>query len=208
MGVASQNSTLPCAITNFPVSWPLSSPGDVDSRVYLLFPPRRHKLPPTLRERLDPHLCPQRRRFPVSRFTKRPYVALYAIGPIFLFLNPSSLPTAPSKFSSMTRFDNRPPLIPMRASARKNLIVRNVVSMLSHPVISRARWMNEIIRWWVRSLALCPDDTKQDPVVYGSEFGGVLFLAKGPRIASASIAPAFTIHSGLEGGRDFRLELT
>ena len=29
MGVASQNSTLPCAIATFPVSLPLSSPGDV-----------------------------------------------------------------------------------------------------------------------------------------------------------------------------------
>ena len=29
MGAASQNSTLPCAITTFPVSMPLSSPGDV-----------------------------------------------------------------------------------------------------------------------------------------------------------------------------------
>ena len=29
MGVASQDSTLPCAITTFPVSLPLSSPGDV-----------------------------------------------------------------------------------------------------------------------------------------------------------------------------------
>ena len=28
-------------------------------------------------------------------------------------------------------------------------------------------------------LALCPDDAKQDPVVYGTEFG-VMFLAKGP----------------------------
>ena len=30
----------------------------------------------------------------------------------------------------------------------------------------------------VWSLALCLDDTKQDPVVYGAEFG-VVFLAKG-----------------------------
>ena len=47
----------------------------------------------------------------------------------------------------------------------------------------------------VWSLALCPDDAKQDPVVYGAEFG-VVFLAKGPRTASiqrASIASAFTI---------------
>ena len=35
----------------------------------------------------------------------------------------------------------------------------------------------------VWSLALCLDDAKQDPVVYGAEFG-VVFLAKGPRTAS------------------------
>ena len=33
------------------------------------------------------------------------------------------------------------------------------------------------------SLALCPDDVKQDPVVYGAEFG-VVFLGKRPRTAS------------------------
>ena len=31
--------------------------------------------------------------------------------------------------------------------------------------------------------ALCLDDAKQDPVVYGAEFG-VVFLAKGPCTAS------------------------
>ena len=35
MGVTSQNSTLPCAITSFPVSLPLSSPGDVWPRLPL-----------------------------------------------------------------------------------------------------------------------------------------------------------------------------
>ena len=35
----------------------------------------------------------------------------------------------------------------------------------------------------VRSLELCPDDTKQDSVVYGAKFG-VVFLSKGPRTAS------------------------
>ena len=35
----------------------------------------------------------------------------------------------------------------------------------------------------VWSLALCPDDTTQDSVVYGAEFS-VVFLAKGPRTAS------------------------
>ena len=35
----------------------------------------------------------------------------------------------------------------------------------------------------VWSLALRPDDAKQDPAVYGAEFG-VLFLAKAPQTAS------------------------
>ena len=60
----------------------------------------------------------------------------------------------------------------------------------------------------VWSLALCPDDTKQDSVVYGAEFG-VVFLAKGPRTKSIQegldcLGP---YHSGLEGERDFRLVL-
>ena len=33
------------------------------------------------------------------------------------------------------------------------------------------------------SLVLCPDDTKQDSVIYGAEFG-VVFLAKGSRTVS------------------------
>ena len=42
-------------------------------------------------------------------------------------------------------------------------------------------------------LALCPDDTKQDPVAYGAEFG-VVVLAKGQRTAyirRASIVSPF-----------------
>ena len=58
----------------------------------------------------------------------------------------------------------------------------------------------------VWSLALRPDDSKQDPVVYGAEFG-VVFLAEGPR--TVSIQEALDrlgfYHSGLEGERDFRL---
>ena len=58
----------------------------------------------------------------------------------------------------------------------------------------------------VWSFALCPDDTKQDSVVYGAEFG-VVFLAKGPRTASLREGPNCLglNHSGLEGERDFRL---
>ena len=56
------------------------------------------------------------------------------------------------------------------------------------------------------SLALCPDGAKQDPMLYGAEFG-VVFLAKGPRTASIQegLDCLGLYHSGLEGERDFRL---
>ena len=55
-------------------------------------------------------------------------------------------------------------------------------------------------------LALCPDDTKQDSVVYGAEFG-VVFQAKGPRTASVQegLDCLHLNHSGLEGERVFWL---
>ena len=58
----------------------------------------------------------------------------------------------------------------------------------------------------VWSLALCPDDAKQDPVVYGAEFG-VVFLTKGPRTASIhkGLGCLGLYHPGLEGDRRFRL---
>ena len=59
----------------------------------------------------------------------------------------------------------------------------------------------------VRSLALRPDDAKQDPVVYGTKFGVVIFLAEGPR--TASIQKSFDCfglyHPGHKRERDFRL---
>ena len=63
----------------------------------------------------------------------------------------------------------------------------------------------------VWSLAQCPDNAKQYPMVYDAEFG-VVFVAEGPR--TASIQEVFDYlglyHSGLEGERYFRLvaELT
>ena len=58
----------------------------------------------------------------------------------------------------------------------------------------------------VWSLALCPDDTKQDSVKYRAEFG-VVFLAKGPPTTSIEegLDCLRLSHSGLEGERDFRL---
>ena len=58
----------------------------------------------------------------------------------------------------------------------------------------------------VWSLALCPDDAEQDPVVYVAGFGA-MFLAEGSRTASIQeglncLGP---YDSGLEGERYFRL---
>ena len=118
----------------------------MSSRVNLLFPPHDHEPPPTLRGRLNPHLSLERGRFPVLRYTKRPDVALYAIGPLFL-VPPRPLRTSPSRFpNTICFFGSRPPLIRMSVLAHKSLLVRNVVSMLSHAVISKAR-LYEVIRW-------------------------------------------------------------
>ena len=61
------------------------------------------------------------------------------------------------------------------------------------------------------SLALCPDEAKQDPAVYVAGFG-VVCLAEGPRTASIQEGPDCLglQDSGLEGKRYFRLvvELT
>ena len=58
----------------------------------------------------------------------------------------------------------------------------------------------------VWSLLLCPDDKKQDSVVYSAEFGAVI-LAQGPRTASVQedLDCLRLSHSGLEREHDFRL---
>ena len=57
-----------------------------------------------------------------------------------------SLRSAPSRFPNTIRFGNRTPLIRMSAPAHKRLVVRNVVSLLSHLVISRAS-LYDVTRW-------------------------------------------------------------
>ena len=59
---------------------------------------------------------------------------------------PRLLRTAPSRFPKTIRFGSRPPLIWRSVPAHKSLLVRNVVSTLSHRVISRAR-LYEVIPW-------------------------------------------------------------
>ena len=181
MGVDSINSTLPCAI----------------------FPPRSQEPPPTLRDRLNPHLSPQRRRFPISRYAKRPYVS--PMQSVHSFSFPSRpLRTAPSRFPSTMHFGTRPPLIWMRAprpqtyfcaQRRLNALTRGYLkstAVRGHPIV------------W--SLALCPDDTKQDAVVYGAEVDVVL-LVKGPRTSpiQEGLDCVGLYHSSLEGERYFRL---
>ena len=59
---------------------------------------------------------------------------------------PGPLRTAPLRFPKPIRFGSRPPLIRMSVPAHKSLLVRNVASMNSHRVISRAK-LYEVIRW-------------------------------------------------------------
>ena len=134
----------------------------MSSRVYLFFPPRGHEPPPTLRDRLKPHLSLQCRRFPVPRYAKRPDVALDAIGPFFL------LPTLSSPYCTLKVSENdslrqppdahseeRPRLQKSSRSKRRLNALKpgylKGTAVRSHPMV------------W--SLALCPDDTKQDSVV-------------------------------------------
>ena len=172
----------------------------MSGRVFLFLPPRGHEPPPTLRDRLNPNLSLYRHRFPIPRYAKRPDVALYTVGPFFLLLTPSSTHCA-LKVSEHDSLWPPPAAHSEKRSAHKRLLVRNVVSMRSHPVISSAR--GHPVVW---SLALRSDDAKQDPVVYGTKFG-VVFLAEGPR--TASIQKGFDCfglyHPGLERERDFRL---
>ena len=151
----------------------------MSSRVYF-FPPRGHEPPPTLRDRLNPHLSLLRRCFLSPRYAKRPDFALDAIGSFFLLPTPSS-PYCTLKVSEneslrqppAAHSEERPrPQKYFRSQRRLNALTPGYLKgtvVRSHPMV------------W--SLALCPDDTKQDSVVYGAD-SGVVLLAKGPRTAS------------------------
>ena len=135
-------------------------------RVYLFFPPHSHKPPPTFRDCLNPHLCLQRRRFPVPCYAKPPDVALYVGGLLFL------LPTPPSAHYTLqvsqhdslwvpptTHSDKCPrPRKSSRAQRRPNALTAGYLKgtvVRGHPTV------------W--SLVLCPNDAKQGPVVYSAE---------------------------------------
>ena len=86
----------------------------------------------------------------------------------------------------------------MSVHVHKSLLVRNVVSMLLHRVISRAR-LYEVIRW--SSLLRLRCAPMKEPVVYVAEFG-VVYLAEGPYTASTQEGLdclGLHYHSGFEG---------
>ena len=62
----------------------------LSGRVFLFFPPCGHEPPPILPDRLNPNLSLERHCFPIPRYAKRPDVALYTVGPLFLLPTPSS----------------------------------------------------------------------------------------------------------------------
>ena len=90
----------------------------MSSGVYLFFTPRGHEPPPTLRDRINPHLRLLHHRFPISRYAKRPDVALYATGPLFLLLTPSSLHCT-FKFPNEIRFGSLPSPMLMSVPSQK-----------------------------------------------------------------------------------------
>ena len=121
---------------------------------------------------------------------------------------PRSLRTAPSRFPNIIHFGSRPPLIRMRVPAhKKSFFSCATLSQCSRTRLSQGHGCKRSSGGLVWSLALHPDDAKQDPVVYRAEFG-VVFLAEGLRTI-ASIQEGLEClglyHSGLEGERDFRL---
>ena len=115
-----------------------------------------------------------------SRYAKRPDVALDAIGPLFL------LPTPSSSYCTLKVSENdsfRQP--PAAHSEERPRPQKSSCSQRRLNALTTGHLKGTVVRShpMVWSLALCPDDTKQDSVVYGAEFS-VVFLAKGPRTAS------------------------
>ena len=63
------------------------------------------------------------------------------------YFSPRPFRTASSMFPNTIDFGSRPRLIRMNAPTHKSLLVRNVVSTISHPVLSRPR-LYEVTRWF------------------------------------------------------------
>ena len=157
----------------------------MSGRVFLFLPRRGHEPPPTLRDRLSPNLSLQRHRFPIPHYAKRPDVALYTAGPLFLLPTPSS----PHYALKVSEHDSlwQPPAAHSEEPPRpqKSSRVQRCLNALAPGYLKGTVVRGHPVVW---SLALRSDDAKQDPVVYGTKFG-IVFLAEGPQ--TASIQKAF-----------------
>ena len=176
---------------------PVQNSFDSSTRLIDVAPPRGYKPPPTFRDCINLHHCLQRRHFPIPRYAKRPDVALYAMDPLFLLPTPSS-PHCTLKVSEDGSHWQPPdaysdnPSRPQKSSPSRRRLNALILDYLKGTVVRDHPMM------W--SLALCPDDAKQDPpVVYGLE-SGVMFLAKSPHTASIQedLDCIGLYHSGLE----------
>ena len=176
----------------------------MSGRVCLFLPPRGHEPPPTLHDRLNTNLSLYRHRFPIPRYAKRPDVALYTVGPLFLLPTPSSSTHCALKVSEHDSLWQPPAAhSEERSRPQKSSRAQRCLNALAPSYLKGTVVRGHSVVW---SLALRSYDAKQDSVVYGTKFG-VVFLAEGPR--TASIQKSFDCfglyHPGLERERDLRL---
>ena len=141
MGAASQNST-PCVITTFLVASLFSWPCLAASTSYFLHAVMNLR-PPAVT--VSTHTSASNAVAFQSPAIPNARMSLCTQSVHSFSFPPHPLRTAPSRFPNTICFGGRPPLIRMSAPAHKHLLVRNVVSMLSHRIISRAR-LYEVIR--------------------------------------------------------------
>ena len=99
---------------------------------------------------------------------------------------PRPLRTAPSRFPKTIRFGRRLPLVRISVPTHKSLLVRNVVSILSHRVISRARLYEAIWSGLLRCVPMMRNKTWWCTVrIYRSVPGGgstYCIQTAGPRL--------------------------
>ncbi|CAN0245020.1 unnamed protein product [Ascophyllum nodosum] len=178
MDVASQNYTLVCD-KKLPQSRCLSLLLVMSTRAYLFFPARGHEPPPTVCDRFHPHLSRQRRRFSILRYGKRPDIVLYAIGPLFLLPTPSSLYGILELFENDSFWEPPAAHTDERPCSPKSSRAQRCLDALTPGYLNGTMVRGHPMIW---SLALCPDDAKQDPRVYDAEFGVIL----GRKVESAT----------------------
>ena len=128
MGVASKNSTLPCAIISFPVSLLLSSHGDVEPRLSASFlHAARNLRPPSVT--VSTHTSAFNAVAFQSPAMPNAGMSLWTQSVHSFSFPPRPLLTAPSRFPNTIRFGSRPPLIQMSVPTHKSIFVRNVDSV-------------------------------------------------------------------------------